>query len=310
MTLTVPHRRRRRREPSPAPSPGARSLPGADAPRPRGTRGGDRRRRLRQQRAPRLPGQPRLLPERRGLAGRGRRPHLDPAPRARGPADVPDPDPAAERSRSSPSCCSPGCSWGSGSGPGGSGGEAAAVPRHLRRGGRPRRASARTSTSSRASARTRPRRRRRRSSRFDKTKVEGLALSAPGQEDVELVREKDGWRMTAPMAVAADAAEVERAARPASRPSRWTRWSRRRRRTWPSTGSPRRAPRCASASRARAAPLVLQVGDKTPGRQRGLRPRADRRRACSPSPPTSRRRSRRSPSTCATAAFSTCSATR
>ena len=44
---------------------------------------------------------------------------------------------------------------------------------------------------------------------FDKTKVEGLALSAPGQEEVQLVRDKDGWRMTAPQAVAADAGEAD-----------------------------------------------------------------------------------------------------
>ena len=44
---------------------------------------------------------------------------------------------------------------------------------------------------------------------LDKVKVESLALSAPGQEEVQLVRDKDGWRMTAPMAVAADAAEAD-----------------------------------------------------------------------------------------------------
>jgi Domain of unknown function (DUF4340) len=44
---------------------------------------------------------------------------------------------------------------------------------------------------------------------LDKTKVEGLALSTAGQEEVQLVRDKDGWRITAPMAVAADASEAD-----------------------------------------------------------------------------------------------------
>jgi len=44
---------------------------------------------------------------------------------------------------------------------------------------------------------------------LDKAKVEGLALSAAGQEEVQLVRDADGWRMTAPVAVAADAAEAD-----------------------------------------------------------------------------------------------------
>ena len=44
---------------------------------------------------------------------------------------------------------------------------------------------------------------------LDKAKVLGLTLSAEGQEEVELVRDKDGWRMTAPVAVAADAAEAD-----------------------------------------------------------------------------------------------------
>jgi hypothetical protein len=39
---------------------------------------------------------------------------------------------------------------------------------------------------------------------LDKAKVEGLELSAAGQEDVRLVREKDSWRMAAPLTVAAD----------------------------------------------------------------------------------------------------------
>jgi hypothetical protein len=44
---------------------------------------------------------------------------------------------------------------------------------------------------------------------LDKAKVEGLSLSAAGQEEVQLVHDKDGWRMTAPVAVAADAAEAD-----------------------------------------------------------------------------------------------------
>jgi hypothetical protein len=44
---------------------------------------------------------------------------------------------------------------------------------------------------------------------FDKAKVEGLAVSAAGQEEIQVVRDKDGWRMTAPLAVAADAAEAD-----------------------------------------------------------------------------------------------------
>ena len=44
---------------------------------------------------------------------------------------------------------------------------------------------------------------------LDKAKVEGLDLAAAGQEEVRLVRDKEGWRMTAPMAAAADAAEAD-----------------------------------------------------------------------------------------------------
>ena len=44
---------------------------------------------------------------------------------------------------------------------------------------------------------------------FDKAKVEGLALSAAGQEEVQLARDKGGWRMTAPVPVAADATEAD-----------------------------------------------------------------------------------------------------
>jgi len=44
----------------------------------------------------------------------------------------------------------------------------------------------------------------------DKAKVESLSLSAAGQEEVQLLRdEKGGWRMTAPVAVAADAGEAD-----------------------------------------------------------------------------------------------------
>jgi hypothetical protein len=44
---------------------------------------------------------------------------------------------------------------------------------------------------------------------LDKSKVEGLSLSAPGQEAVTLVREAAGWRMTAPVATAADVQEAD-----------------------------------------------------------------------------------------------------
>ena len=44
---------------------------------------------------------------------------------------------------------------------------------------------------------------------FDKTKVEGLVVAAAGQDEVQLVKEKDGWRMTAPLQVAADATEAD-----------------------------------------------------------------------------------------------------
>ena len=44
---------------------------------------------------------------------------------------------------------------------------------------------------------------------FDKAKVEGVSLSAPGQEEVQLARDAGGWRMTAPVAVAADAGEAD-----------------------------------------------------------------------------------------------------
>ena len=60
---------------------------------------------------------------------------------------------------------------------------------------------------------------------LDKAKVEGLALSAAGQEDVELVRDKDGWRMTAPVAAGHRCAEAD-AIVSSLENSRWTRPSR------------------------------------------------------------------------------------
>lgn len=44
---------------------------------------------------------------------------------------------------------------------------------------------------------------------FDRTKVEALTVSVAGEQEARLVREKDGWRMTAPLSVAADAAEAD-----------------------------------------------------------------------------------------------------
>ena len=86
--------------PSPSPSSPRRRRRAAEAAQEGGPGGRVRRQRLRQQHAARLPGQPRLLPEHRGLAGPGRRPHLHPAQGARGPAAVPD------RSTSSRTCSS------------------------------------------------------------------------------------------------------------------------------------------------------------------------------------------------------------
>ena len=71
-------------------------------------------------------------------------------------------------------------------------------------------ASAPTSTSWRCKREDTPgETRRRRSCALDKTKVEGLTVAAAGQDEVQLVREKDAWRMTAPPAVAADATEAD-----------------------------------------------------------------------------------------------------
>src|SRR5262249_40505270 len=69
--------------------------------RPRGGRG---RQGLREQRAAGLPSrrQPRLLPQRGGLAGPGRGPHLDPSQGAGGPAAGPHARAAAERGHPGP----------------------------------------------------------------------------------------------------------------------------------------------------------------------------------------------------------------
>ena len=98
---------------------------------------------------------------------------------------------------------------------------------------------------------------------LDKSKVESVALSVPGQEDIQLVRAKDGWQMTAPFAVEADAGEADALVS-----------------TLESldidgvvTESPSdlgefglAAPRSTVSVRVSGAaePLVLQVGDKTP----------------------------------------------
>jgi hypothetical protein len=98
---------------------------------------------------------------------------------------------------------------------------------------------------------------------IDKTKVEGLALSAAGQEEVQLVRDKDGWRIAAPMTVAADAAEADALVSSleslemdevvAESPSDLAEYG-------------LAAPRATVRVRLQGAsePLVLQVGDKTP----------------------------------------------
>jgi uncharacterized protein DUF4340 len=98
---------------------------------------------------------------------------------------------------------------------------------------------------------------------FDKAKVEGLSLSAAGQEGVDLVRDKDGWRITAPLAVAADAAEadalmssletLERDEVVAEAPSDLAEYG-------------LAAPRSTVRVRVQGAtePLVLLIGDKTP----------------------------------------------
>ena len=84
--------------PAPTPTPVSRALPGAGgAEGPGGPGGRDRRRRLRLELPPRLPGQPGLLPERRGLARRGRRSHLHPPEGAGEPGALPEPAGSAER---------------------------------------------------------------------------------------------------------------------------------------------------------------------------------------------------------------------
>jgi uncharacterized protein DUF4340 len=98
---------------------------------------------------------------------------------------------------------------------------------------------------------------------FDRAKVEGLALSAAGQDEVQLVRDKDGWRMTAPMAVAADGAEadtllssletLERDEVVAESPSDLAEYG---------LAAPRSTVRV--RLQGAAEPLVLLIGDKTP----------------------------------------------
>jgi hypothetical protein len=98
---------------------------------------------------------------------------------------------------------------------------------------------------------------------FDKAKVEGLALSAPGQEEVDLAREKDAWRMTAPMATAADATEanailtgletLEMNEVVAEAPKDLAEYG---------LDNPRATVRV--RVQGASAPLVLQLGDKTP----------------------------------------------
>jgi Domain of unknown function (DUF4340) len=98
---------------------------------------------------------------------------------------------------------------------------------------------------------------------LDKTKVESVGLSVTGQEDVQLVRGKDGWQMTAPMAVAADSGEADAlvstleglemdgaVAESPSDPAEYGLAAPRATVTVRVQGSP--------------APLVLHVGDKTP----------------------------------------------
>jgi hypothetical protein len=98
---------------------------------------------------------------------------------------------------------------------------------------------------------------------LDKTKVEGLVLSTAGQEEVQLVRDKDGWRITAPLAAPADAAEADAVVSSletleleevvAETPSDLAEYG-------------LAAPRATVSLRLQGAsePLVLQVGDKTP----------------------------------------------
>ena len=44
---------------------------------------------------------------------------------------------------------------------------------------------------------------------LDKTKVEAVTVAVSGQDEIRLVREKDAWRMTAPVPVGADATEAD-----------------------------------------------------------------------------------------------------
>ena len=97
----------------------------------------------------------------------------------------------------------------------------------------------------------------------EKSQVESVALASPGQEEVRLARGKEGWQMTAPMAVAADAAEADALVEAlgslemdgvvAESPSDLGEYG-------------LAAPRATVSARlqGKAEPLVLQVGDKTP----------------------------------------------
>jgi hypothetical protein len=98
---------------------------------------------------------------------------------------------------------------------------------------------------------------------FDKSKVEGFSLAAAGQDEVTLVREPAGWRMTAPVAFSADAGEadslvstlesLESDAVVAESPSDLAEYG---------LATPRATVRLRVAGTSE--PLVLQLGDKTP----------------------------------------------
>jgi uncharacterized protein DUF4340 len=99
---------------------------------------------------------------------------------------------------------------------------------------------------------------------FDKSKVEGLSLAATGQDEVTLARDaRGGWRMTAPVAVAADAGEADAVVSSletletedviAESPSDLKEYG---------LAAPRSTVRL--RVQGMAEPLVLQVGDKTP----------------------------------------------
>src|SRR5207249_3259883 len=157
----------------------------------------------------RLPGQPRLLPQHRGLAGPGRRPHLHPAQGARGPA--PDAHARAAPERDGP--------------------RSPPRPGPVRRDGDPRVVGAAMKRSpfwktyaalavaiglgayiyfveSRRPD-TGAGKPKEKVFTLDRAKVKSLTLVPAGADQVRLVKEKDGWRMTAPLDVAADAGEVD-----------------------------------------------------------------------------------------------------